>query len=39
LYSVSFDFAELRFCYRGLHTAREAVADARSSRGEAGRCA
>ena len=38
-YSRSFNFTQLRFCPRGLHTAREAVADARSSRGEAGRCA
>ena len=39
LYSLSFDFAELRFCYVALHSSREAAADARSSRGEAGRCA
>ena len=38
-YSLSFDFAELRFCYRGLHSSREAAADARSSAGESGRCA
>ena len=38
-YSVSFVFAELRFCYVALHSSREAAADARSSRGEAGRCA
>ena len=39
IYSLSFDFAELRFCYVALHSSREAAADARSSRGEAGRCA
>ena len=39
VYSLSFDFAELRFCYVALHSSREAAADARSSRGEAGRCA
>ena len=38
-YSVSFDFAELRFCNRGLHSSREAAAYARSSAGEPGRCA
>ena len=38
-YSLSFDFVELRFCHRGLHSSREAAADARSSAGESGRCA
>ena len=39
VYSVSFDFTQLRFCPRGLHTAREAVADARRSPKAAGSCA
>ena len=38
-YSPSFDFVQLRFCPRCLHTAREATTDARSSAGEDGRCA
>ena len=38
-YSLSFDFGELRFCHRGVHTSREPTADARSSPGEAGWCA
>ena len=38
-YSLSFDFVELRFCHRGVHTSREATADARSSAGEPARCA
>ena len=38
-YSVSFDFTQLRFCPRGLHTARQAAADTRSSAEEPARCA
>ena len=38
-YSRCFNFTQLRFSPRGLHTAREAIADARSSAGEPGRCA
>ena len=39
VYSQSFDFVELRFYHRGLHSSREAAADARSSAGEDDRCA
>eukprot|EP00966_Prymnesium_polylepis_P261937 6050914-Prymnesium_polylepis.1 len=38
-YSRSFNFAQRRCCPRGLHTAREAVADARCSQKTAGSCA
>ena len=38
-YSRCFNFTQLRFCPRGLHTAREAVADARRSPKTAGSCA
>ena len=38
-YSVSFDFVELRFCGRALHTACEGAGDARGCPRAAGRCA
>ena len=38
-YSVSFDFRELRFCGRALHTACEGAGDARGCPRAAGRCA
>lgn len=38
-YSASFDFTQLRFCPRGLHTACDGAGDARGCPQAAGRCA